>query len=234
MRLRCLHEKAFVRLEVLDTGIDIPASQLPYICDEFYQVDVPSNTRRDGYGLGLSIVQRIAKLLDVKLDVHSVIGHGSTFALTVPVGRVPVAPTRAGGPPAATAARSAARSPHVLFVEDDEAVRSATRLLLKVAGYRVTAAASLAEALDCARRHADIDLLVTDYHLGGNDTGMQAITAVRAQLGPDLRAVLVTGDTSSAVSELSCDARTRITSKPINADDFLALLEALVRPGADA
>lgn len=63
---------------------------------------------------------------------------------------------------------------------------------------------------------------------------MQAITAVRAQLGPDLRAVLVTGDTSSAVRELSCDARTRITSKPINADDFLALLEALVRPGADA
>jgi len=228
VRLRCLHDRAFVRLEVLDTGIGIPASQLPYICDEFYQVDVPSNTTRDGYGLGLSIVQRITKLLDLKLDVESEIGRGSTFALTVPASRERPADAHAdaarggGGAP-----RAEVRVPHVLLVEDDEAVRSATRLLLKVAGYRVTAAASVGEAVARVRERADIDVLVTDYHLGPDETGLEAIVAVREVQGPALRAVLVTGDTSSVVKELACDARTRIASKPINADDLLRLLDEL-------
>ena len=52
VRLRCLHEATLVRIEVLDTGIGIPADQLRYIYDEFYQVGVPTNSSRDGYGLG--------------------------------------------------------------------------------------------------------------------------------------------------------------------------------------
>jgi PAS domain S-box-containing protein len=227
VRLRCLHEQAFVRLEVLDTGIGIPASQLPYICDEFYQVDVPSNSTRDGYGLGLSIVQRITKLLDLRLDVESEIGRGSRFALTVPASGERPARAPADAAHAEPAPRAALRTPHVLLVEDDEAVRSATRLLLKVAGYRVTAVGSVAEAVARVAERADVDVLVTDYHLGGEDTGLQAITAVRSLQGPALRAVLVTGDTSSAVRELACDAHTGIASKPINADDLLALIEAL-------
>jgi PAS domain S-box-containing protein len=59
IQLRCLHDEAFVRLEVLDTGIGMPANALAHIYDEFYQVGVSSNTVRDGYGLGLSIVSRI-------------------------------------------------------------------------------------------------------------------------------------------------------------------------------
>ncbi len=227
VRLRCLHEQAFVRLEVLDTGIGIPANQLPYICDEFYQVDVPSNTTRDGYGLGLSIVQRITKLLDLKLDVQSEIGRGSTFALTVPASNARAAGPHADPARAGSAPRAAVSVPHVLLVEDDEAVRSATRLLLKVAGYRVTAAGSVAEAVERVRERADVDVLVTDYHLGGGETGLEAIVAVRALQGPALRAVLVTGDTSSAVRELACDARLRIASKPMNADDLLTLLDEL-------
>jgi PAS domain S-box-containing protein len=229
VRLRCLHERAFVRLEVLDTGIGIPASQLPYICDEFFQVDVPSNSARDGYGLGLSIVQRITRLLDLKLDVESELGRGSRFTLTVPLGEQHQAPIAAGGVRAGGAGRAAATLPHVLLVEDDEAVRAATRLLLRVAGYRVSVAASLREAEARLGEHRDVELLVTDYHLGGSDTGLQAIATARALLGPGLRAVLVTGDTSTAVRELECDAYTRVASKPINADEFLELLEALRR-----
>ena len=52
IQLRCLHEAALIRIEVLDTGIGIPSNQLAYIYDEFYQVGVATNTSRDGYGLG--------------------------------------------------------------------------------------------------------------------------------------------------------------------------------------
>src|SRR6185437_16648445 len=85
---------AGVRLEVTDTGIGIPADHLPYIYDEFYQVGVASNTSREGYGLGLSIVHRLVRLLDLKLEVHSEVGSGSTFTLEMPAG----ARTAEGGP----------------------------------------------------------------------------------------------------------------------------------------
>ena len=84
VRLRCLHEQALVRIEVLDTGIGIPADQLGHIYDEFYQIGVSTNTARDGYGLGLSIVQRLVKLLNLRLDVRSEVGRGSAFSLLLP------------------------------------------------------------------------------------------------------------------------------------------------------
>ena len=86
VRLRCLHETGVVRIEVLDSGVGIAPDQLPFIYDEFYQVGVPTNTVREGYGLGLSIVQRLVKLLDVKLSVQSEPGKGTVFALDLPAG----------------------------------------------------------------------------------------------------------------------------------------------------
>ncbi len=76
-------ELARSALEVLDTGVGIPAAQLDYIFDEFYRIGVPANSSRDGYGLGWSIVQRLVRLLGLHLDVGSEVGKGSAFSLTV-------------------------------------------------------------------------------------------------------------------------------------------------------
>ena len=70
----------------------IPQDQLPYIYDEFYQVGVPTNSSRDGYGLGLSIVQRLVKLLKLGFEVHSEVGKGSTFSLLLPAAERRAAP----------------------------------------------------------------------------------------------------------------------------------------------
>jgi PAS domain S-box-containing protein len=119
-------------------------------------------------------------------------------------------------------------APHVLLVEDDPAVRDATRMLLKVAGYRVLTAASLAEAQACAAEHPQIALLVTDYHLSNGETGRQVIASLRDVLGTSLGAVLITGDTSSAVKDLQHDERLRLARKPINAEELLAILKSLL------
>ena len=226
VRLRCLHDGALVRVEVLDTGIGIPAHHIAYIYDEFYQVGVPANTSRDGYGLGLSIVQRIVKLLQLRLDVQSEVGKGSAFSLALPAGRGSTlarpAPTSSSGT-FAQLGRS-----HLLLVEDDAAVRDATRMLLKVEGYVVTAVATLAEALAKAREMEKVDLLVTDYHLSNDETGTQVVDALREALGVPLKAVIMTGDTSSAVKELPRDPYLRVASKPINAEELLTLLRALL------
>jgi PAS domain S-box-containing protein len=227
VRLRCLHETALIRIEVIDTGVGIPADQMPYIYDEFYQVDVPTNSSRDGYGLGLSIVQRLVKLLTLRLDMHSELGRGSTFALVLPVGHCKEGAGQRRFTPSQSQAAQIGKA-RVLLVEDDAAVRDATRMLLKVEGYQVTAIGSLAEALRHVREGNGVDLLVTDYHLSNGETGTQVIAALREALGISLRCVLTTGDTSSTIQDLPRDPHLRIISKPIQANELLTLLRALL------
>ncbi len=225
--LRCLHEvPSVVRIEVLDTGIGIPGEKLRYIYDEFYQVGVPPNASRDGYGLGLSIVQRIVRLLDAKLDVQSQVGKGSVFALTLPASRTVVRPAARHevGPPPQTGHTQA----RILLVEDDAAVLNATRMLLRSEGYQVTTALSMAEAMEQVTIDPRIDLLVTDYHLQAGETGTQVIASLRAALGRPLKAVLMTGDTSSDMNRLLADPFMRIASKPVHAEELLNLLQALL------
>jgi len=213
-----------VRLEVRDTGIGIAADQLAYIYDEFYQVGVPSGSR-EGYGLGLSIVQGLVKLLNLHLEATSEVGKGSVFSLIVPLGQS----LRATAQPAAAAARaSPAGRPRVLLVEDDAGVRDATRMLLSVEGYRVSAVASLQEALRSAREQGAPDLLITDYHLSGGELGTQVIAALREDVSAEVRAVLVTGDTSTVIKHMPNDPRLRIASKPIDAEQLLSVLKELL------
>lgn len=216
-----------LHFEVRDTGIGIPATQIQYICDEFYQVVDPVNGIREGYGLGLSIVQRIVQLLRLTLEVRSEVGKGSVFSLAVPAGSAHVthAPT---GMRVTHADQQPVGVLRVLLVEDDRSVRDATRMLLAIEGYQVTGVATLVEALEHAAGDNGIDLLVTDYHLADGETGSAVISALRGLLGADLKAVLVTGDTSTAVKELPPDPLMRIASKPIQADELLTLMRALL------
>lgn len=231
--VRCLLvPDSVVCLQVIDSGIGIPADQLACIYDEFYQVGVSANTSRDGYGLGLSIVKRIVELLNLKLEVRSRVGEGSSFSLLLPPanGRVAAPPHESDRTPARATTLGRRAVPHVLLVEDDPGVRDATRMLLTVEGYRVTAVASLTEAVHAAQTRGRIDLLVTDYHLRDGETGIQVIAALREAMGLPLKAVLITGDTSNAIRELPRDPDLRITSKPIRADEMLLLLRALLGP----
>jgi CheY-like chemotaxis protein len=88
--------------------------------------------------------------------------------------------------------------------------------------------ASLSEALEHASRDPALDLLVSDYHLRDGETGMHVVAAMREALGVSLRAVLITGDSSSAVHELPTDPRFRVAIKPLKAGELLAILASLL------
>jgi len=227
VELRCVAGPHTVQIAVADTGVGIAADQIEHIYEEFYQVGVASNTTREGYGLGLSIVRRVVALLGLKITVTSELGRGTTFTLELPRG----ASAAAEAVPAATirdVQPAPARAPLVLLVDDDPGVRGATALLLKVEGYRVLTASSRSEAVARARGDPGIALLVTDYHLRDGDTGTQVIAEVRATLGRELPIVLITGDTSSTVRDLKADDSVHVVSKPIDAERLLALLKTLL------
>ncbi len=227
VQIRCRHEPSAVRLEVVDTGLGISASELARIYDDFYQIGVATNVSRDGYGLGLSIVSRIVNLLGLHLEVQSEVGKGTLFSLTLPASQTPAEAVPSASTAAATSAPPTART-QVLLVEDDARVRKATVLLLKVEGYDVVSANGEHEALAAAACTPGIGLIVTDYHLGSSETGVHVIEAVRRQLGKQVPAVMMTGDTSTAVRDLTSDARVRTASKPINPDELLGLLRELL------
>jgi CheY-like chemotaxis protein len=189
---------------------------------------VAANTSRDGYGLGLSIVQRVVSLLGLDIRVTSQPGEGTTFSRDTPASEAAATDaTESSGIRRALAVRAGA-SHHVLLVEDDPGVRKATRMFLKGEGYRVTAAATLDEALLGLQQNPDIRLIISDYHLEDGTTGSDVIAAARERCGADFRAILVTGDTSSAIAGLQRDAHLRVTSKPIDADELLGLIQALL------
>ena len=223
--LRARRQKDSVQVEVADTGVGIAPEHIAYIYDEFYQVGVPANSSREGYGLGLSIVQRLVRLLDLRLDVSSEVGKGSVFSLSLPPG---AARAPAVQPQAAPAHKSPAGRPRVLLVEDDPGVRDATRMLLSVEGYRVSAVASRAAALQSAQDGDAPDLMITDYHLGEGELGTDVIAGVREKLHSEVKAVLVTGDTSTVVKHMANDPRLRVLSKPIDAEQLLMVLKELL------
>lgn len=223
--LRCLEQDGRARIEVMDSGVGMSPEQIPLIFDEFYQIGVGTNATRNGYGLGLAIVQRLSKLLDVDLRVDSELGRGSTFALELDARTAPSrtssGQSEAIHKPGSTPPRRSAR---ILLVEDDPAVLTATGLLLEMEDYGVIPATTCHEALERIREDSSIDLMVTDFHLSGGETGLEVMNAVRGALSRNLPVVLMTGDTSSAVKHLPQDRALRLASKPINAEQLLGLI----------
>jgi CheY-like chemotaxis protein len=146
------------------------------------------------------------------------------FAIELPAASAPSDAAASGTHAALRVPGSVAH--HILLVEDEPGVCKAMTKLFRVEGYRVTAASSAVEAL--GKLNKRFDLLVTDYHLENGRTGTEVINAIRALHGADFRAILVTGDSSAAVRDLQADANLRITRKPINSDELLAQVRALL------
>jgi CheY-like chemotaxis protein len=119
---------------------------------------------------------------------------------------------------------------HILLVEDNPRVLAATSLLLERAGHRVTTATSVAEAAESTRVNPDLDLVITDYRLSGDDTGKQVISAVRGLRGATFNAIVLTGDTSSAVHDFDGDNHLCWLRKPANSALLLSMLQNFTPP----
>ena len=82
--LSCLQEKEIVRLQVTDTGIGIPAKDLPFIFDRFYRADKARDRQTGGNGIGLSLVKFLVEIFGGTITVTSELQQGTTFTLEFP------------------------------------------------------------------------------------------------------------------------------------------------------
>jgi two-component system, sensor histidine kinase len=218
IRLGCSAADGELELTVADTGIGIPDGEMNRIFDEFYQVD-RGTQRPEGLGLGLSIVRRLAELLGHRVGVRSGPTGGTVFTVSVQRCAMPETTATAG------AAVNAPAGGVILVIDDEPAVAEATGMLLELEGFEVRIASCEREALDHARERPP-DLMVSDYHLRGGETGLGVVKAVRGTLRADVPAVFLTGDTAREAIDSARLARVRLLTKPLRGDELIETIHS--------
>lgn len=180
-----------VMLEVYDTGIGIEVSQHREVFREFHQLGNPERDRRKGLGLGLSIVEGLARTLGHTISLNSVPGQGSVFRLALPLAD----PTDVVAEDTSQKFLPRKLGIRILLVDDDEAVRVGTKQQLQEWGFECDAVESIEDALAVAKTHPPT-LVISDYRLRDHRTGAEVVSALRATINPHLPALLITGDTA--------------------------------------
>ena len=227
--LGCRRHGDRVRIEVHDTGIGIPETELKSIFEEYHQIDNSVRERARGLGLGLSIVKRLGDLLGHAIDVRSRPGRGSSFAVEAEVVDEPPSMATAAARPVSAPEPALAPVGTVLVVEDDDDVRELLRTLLEEAGHRVTTVADGPAALDIvARGRVRPDLLLVDYNLPGGSNGVTIATTLRGRTSRPLPVIVLTGEISPVILREIAEAACVHVDKPMRADALLRLVARLL------
>ncbi len=219
-----------VRLEVWDSGIGIAPEHHADIFKEFYQLNQRSGDRNLGMGLGLNIVQRSAELLGHQVALRSQPGQGTRFSIALqaasPAQIAAHRPTDAGLP-----APGDITGLQVMLIDDNSNVREAVRELLASWGCVVRVATSLAEAQHLLQAHGAPDVILSDFHLGAAENGIDCIAALRAQAGSAIAACILSGDTHQDFLQAVKDAQLPLLHKPVRPAKLRSLLRRML-PGS--
>ncbi len=196
----CRRHAGTLSIEVWDTGIGIPAAELGAVFDEYHQVGNEARERGRGLGLGLSIVQRLGKLLGHPVRVRSQPGRGSVFIVDAPLIPSPALPPGVPGHGAQNVAghsgghtggngtgnevqRAAStanrRTGSILVIEDDPDLRDLLQQMLQADGHDVTSVPDGPAAVQAVQGGARPGLVLADYNLPGGMNGLQAVAALR-------------------------------------------------------
>jgi Na+/proline symporter/signal transduction histidine kinase len=216
----CRRQGDALRIDVYDTGVGIRESERGDIFIEFHRLEQGARIAR-GLGLGLSIVERVARVLGCVIELRSELGRGSHFAIAVP---------RSNAAPVALPARDDGRidpgqlaGTTALCIDNEPSVLDGMETLLQGWGCEVIKAPDLGIALAAIAEGAVMpNGLLVDYHLDEGN-GIEAIVALRAHCG-DLPAILITADRSPSVREQARAEGILLLHKPIKPAALRALL----------
>lgn len=224
--LGCRRSGSGLRIQVWDTGIGIPTGQIPEVFQEFQQIALPGRRREKGMGLGLAIVERIARLLKHPLSVQSVVGLGSMFAIEMPICADAPELTQPHALPVPAQSRGSLAGVKVVAIDDDPSGIEAISALLDAWRCRVVAIRSSAEleAWLAEGGKAEPHLVVADYHLGDGSNGPLLVERLRAHFGAMVPAFIVTSDRDPGVRAAIKAQGLQVLNKPIAPAKLRALM----------
>lgn len=252
-----------VNIVIADTGIGIPEEKQQRVFDEFEKLETytPSSPHfQQGLGLGLSIVKRLCKLLDIKIELKSTVGKGTRVSVRVPLGQSLLADEEQhesiveGGYKAEPTeelhpiepAKMSSESPEVslkssnavstdcklvLIVDDEPRVCDAVETILLQYGYRAISSQSPEQALELLQESSLIpDVILADFRLSETVTGLDAIKLINQTLGVSTPALLVTGDTTEEGLREITRSGYLHLHKPVKVDQLLDIVHRTVHP----
>ena len=221
--LTCAIGGETVVIEVGDTGVGIPEAHHKDVFREFFQLGNPERDRNKGLGLGLAIVDRLIALLGHSLIMRSTPELGSVFCLSLARGDEASA---LATEPLADAAHADELALRVLIIEDELHVQEAMTVLLQSWGHEVVSVSSADGALISACKP---DVVIADYRLRDDRTGIEALQRIREHWGLPIPSLLVTGDTSPERLQEAQERGFALLHKPVAAGKLRAFLRGVQR-----
>jgi CheY-like chemotaxis protein/anti-sigma regulatory factor (Ser/Thr protein kinase) len=223
----CRRRRQAIRIEVWDTGPGIRPEKQAEIFEEFRRLDTQGSGGERGLGLGLTIAERIARVLGHPLTLRSWPGRGSVFAITVPLGD-----RGAISPPARV---SAAYGPDrmagsvVMCLENEPAVLFGLQAMLGEWGCEVLAVRDRESALaSLSSTRVVPHLLLVDYHLDGGISGIVVAKELQAQWGGEIPSIIITGDHTQDAKRAANAQGYQVLPKPIKPAALRALMNRML------
>ncbi len=211
-----------VALQVWDTGPGIPENHMRQIYDEFHRYQQPFDWGERGLGLGLSICQRISRLLQHELDARSRVDHGSMFSIVVPHGSQ-LSERRASARRGTLASDSLAGL-RVLCVDNDREIIDGMQALLGRWQVDVITATTVDEALQKIAEGPSV--MLVDYHLHDRLDGLATLDALRAASPGPIAGALLTADGRDELKREARERGYRLLTKPVKPASLRAFLAA--------
>jgi len=221
--LGCRRQGDRVNIEIHDTGIGISDDNINDIFEEFYQVENPERDRSKGLGLGLAIVKRLSDLLNCKLTVRSTTNKGSVFSISVPF----VANSISKPAPQVNYVEDI-KDTCVLVIDDEALIRVGMCQVLEEWGCKVLQAESIDQALSLLSDQCKIDMILTDYRLRENQTGLDAIKSINAACNKKIPAIILTGDTAPERLREAKASGYKLLHKPVSSAKLRSLMSYLL------
>ena len=214
----------YLRLEVWDSGRGIAQESLQSIFEAFRQLPVPRHQTRQGVGLGLAIVEGIARVLGHRIIVRSWPSRGSVFALEVPLA---AAPSEQWGVVANQSSQLGDPLPgrRILVIDNEASIRFSMQALLQQWGCQVILARDLEQAIAALEGSAP-DVILADYHLDQGQTGSEAVEHLRGCFKRALPAIMITADRSDDCRDVLRESRIALLNKPVRPGKLRAAIGA--------
>ncbi|MGL4637242.1 MAG: ATP-binding protein [Beijerinckiaceae bacterium] len=219
----CRKQSGGLSIVVCDQGPGIEAKHIPHLREEFYQVRKMGDPDTQGVGLGLAIVERLSRMMGLKIRIRSRVGHGTTVSID---GLLLSSDLEA----AQTSSRRAdyrmpLKGMRILLIEDDPDVLDATAELLMSWGCEVQPFTAV------PLNWTPCDLIIVDFDIGGGVTGADCIAAIRARAArrneAEIPAIVMTGHDELRVGAALNDDRIPILKKPIRPAEMRSSIAAI-------
>ncbi len=198
-------------VEVTDTGIGIASNQQSKIFNEFQRLDA-GRKEAPGLGLGLSIVERISKVLDHSVSLKSREGVGSCFTVAIPLAKNRSNVKKVSKKISRNIAADLSGTT-VLCIDNDDNILDGMDRLLTGWNCLVLKAATLQQA-QSSIKNRQIDIIVADYHLDDSN-GIDVVRQLRSSFGRQFPALLITADRSERVRDAAAEIDMPVLNKPV-------------------